>query len=66
MILELKLFKSREKSIDPAPLVCSGWLFRVTSKKAAADIIKALSNLITSAVIVCNCAPDITLYTEAN
>lgn len=66
MILDLKLLKIREQSIGLVPLVCSGWLFRVISKKAAADIIEAVSNLITSAVIVCNCVPDITPYTEAN
>lgn len=66
MILELQLLKSREQSINLVPLVCSGWLFKVISKKAAADIIKAVSNLITSAVTVYNCAPDITPYTEAN
>lgn len=48
------------------PLVCRGWLLRIISKKVAADIIKAMSNLITSAVIVCSCAPDITPYTAAN
>lgn len=66
MIWELKLLKSREGSTTLVPLVCSGRLVRVISKKVAADIIKAMSNLITSAVIVCNCAPDITPYTAAN
>lgn len=64
MILGLKLLKNREKS-NLVPLEYDGWLFRVISEKAAAYIIKAMSNLITSAVIVCNCAPDITPYPEA-
>lgn len=65
MILGLKLLKNREKSSNLVPLEYDGWLFRVISEKAAAYIIKAMSNLITSAVIVCNCAPDITPYPEA-
>lgn len=65
MILGLKLLKNREKSSDLVPLVYNGWLFRVISEKAATYIIKAMSNLIISAVIVCNHAPDITPYPEA-
>lgn len=57
--------EEQRKSTDLVPLVCSGCLFQVISKKVAADIIKAMSNLIASAVMVCNCAPDITPYTEA-
>lgn len=62
----IKVIKEQRKKHCLVPLVCRGWLLRIISKKVAADIIKAMSNLITSAVIVCNCAPDITPYTAAN
>lgn len=62
----IKVIKEQRREHSLVPPVSSGWLLRVISKKVAADIIKAMSNLITSAVIVCNCAPDITPYTAAN
>jgi len=62
----IKVITEQEKSSDLVPVVYSVWLFRVISKKVAAYILKAMSNLITSAVIVCSCAPDTTPYPEAN
>lgn len=62
----IKIIKEQRKSSDIVPLVRSGWLFGVLSEKVAAETTMAMSNLITSAVIVCNCAPDITPHSGAN